>query len=66
MAYRDRRRATCEEANAASTAAIVLGAAAPSWLEAAGMPSRLVAHDGSVVRLAGWPDPPGIEPVTGP
>ena len=29
---------TCETANAASTAAIVLGDAAPAWLEAAGLP----------------------------
>jgi thiamine biosynthesis lipoprotein len=57
--------ATCEEANAASTAAIVLGAAAPAWIEAAGLPARLVANDGSVVRLAGWPHPSGLEPVTG-
>jgi thiamine biosynthesis lipoprotein len=48
---------TCEAANAASTAAIVLGADAPAWLEAAGLPARLVAVDGSVVRLGGWPEP---------
>jgi FAD:protein FMN transferase len=48
---------TCETADAASTAAIVLGDAAPAWLEAAGYPARLVARDGSVVRLAGWPEP---------
>jgi thiamine biosynthesis lipoprotein len=58
--------ATCEEANAASTAAIVLGAAAPAWIEAAGLPARLVANDGSVVRLGGWPDPAGPGPVLGP
>ncbi len=55
--------ATCEEANAASTAAIVLGAAAPAWIEASGLPARLVANDGSVVRLAGWPDPSGLDQV---
>jgi FAD:protein FMN transferase len=48
---------TCEAANAASTAAIVLGDAAPAWLEAAGLPARLVTADGHVVRLAGWPEP---------
>jgi thiamine biosynthesis lipoprotein len=48
---------TAEAANAASTAAIVLGDAAPAWLEAAGLPARLVAIDGRVVRVAGWPEP---------
>ena len=48
---------TAEAANAASTAAIVLGDAAPAWLEAGRLPARLVAQDGSVLRLAGWPDP---------
>jgi thiamine biosynthesis lipoprotein len=49
--------ATCEEANGASTAAIVLGDAAVAWLEEARLPARLVATDGSVVRIAGWPAP---------
>ena len=49
--------ATCEAANAASTAAIVLGEAAPAWLEGAGLPARLVAVDGQVRRLGGWPEP---------
>jgi thiamine biosynthesis lipoprotein len=48
---------TCEQANAASTAAIVMGDAAPAWLTGARLPARLVATDGRVVRLAGWPDP---------
>ena len=47
--------ATCAEANAAATASIVLGAGAIAWLEAAGLPARLVARDGAVVRLGGWP-----------
>ncbi len=50
---------TCEAANAASTAAIVLGDAAPAWLEGAGLPARLVAQDGVVARLGGWPEPTG-------
>ena len=58
--------ATCEEANAASTAAIVLGRAACGWLEAARLPARLVANDGSIVRLAGWPDPSALETATQP
>jgi thiamine biosynthesis lipoprotein len=46
---------SCLDANTASTAAIVLGVGAPEWLEARGLPARLVAHDGSVRHLAGWP-----------
>ena len=44
------------EANAASTAAIVLGEAAPEWLRANGIPARLDAP-GRVVTTHGWPDP---------
>ncbi len=47
--------ATCVEANTAATASIVLGDAAPGWLESRGLAARLVAHDGSVVRTGGWP-----------
>ena len=47
--------ATCEAANAASTAAIVMGDAAPAWLEASRLPARIVDRDGRVLRLAGWP-----------
>jgi len=47
--------ATCVDANAASTAAIVLGAAAPAWLESRRLPARLSAEDGGVVFVAGWP-----------
>ncbi len=54
---------TCEAANAASTACIVLGHAAPEWLATAGLPARLVAQDGSVVRLGGWPEPAPDAPV---
>lgn len=48
---------TCLEANVASTAAIVRGRAAPGWLAARGLPARLVAPDGAVTRVAGWPEP---------
>lgn len=48
--------ASCVEANAASTAAIVKGNAALAWLSARQLPSRLVAMDGSIRRVAGWPD----------
>jgi FAD:protein FMN transferase len=46
---------TCTDANTASTAAIVRGPAAPSWLHDAGLPARLVRQDGSVETTAGWP-----------
>ena len=45
------------EANAASTAAVVLGPDAPDWLTAHGIPARLDAQDGTVVLTAGWPAP---------
>ncbi len=50
--------ATCVEANAATTAAVVMGAPATDWLASAGIPARLVAMDGRVVRTPGWPDTP--------
>lgn len=46
---------SCVLANAASTAAIVLGAAAPTWLEQWGVPARLAAEDGTVAAVNGWP-----------
>jgi thiamine biosynthesis lipoprotein ApbE len=49
--------ASCVDANIASTAAIVLGAAAPQWLAERNLPARLVAPDGTVTLVAGWPDP---------
>jgi thiamine biosynthesis lipoprotein len=48
--------ATCVDANIASTAAIVLGAGAEAWLEAAGVPARLVDQAGAVTRVGGWPE----------
>jgi thiamine biosynthesis lipoprotein len=47
--------ASCLDANVAATAALVLGDAAVPWLRERALPSRLVAHDGSVVVAAGWP-----------
>ena len=47
--------ATCLEANAASTAAIVLGDKAIAWLTSRHLPARLVDRSGDVTRLAGWP-----------
>jgi thiamine biosynthesis lipoprotein len=51
---------TCVEANIASTAAVVLGADAPAWLQERGLPARLVAGDGAVTGTCGWATP---EPV---
>ena len=47
--------ATAVEANAASTAAIVLGPAAPVWLEERGIPARLDHVSGRVATTPGWP-----------
>jgi thiamine biosynthesis lipoprotein len=47
--------ATCVDANTAATAAILLGDAAPAWLEERGLPARLVAANGGVRAIAGWP-----------
>jgi thiamine biosynthesis lipoprotein ApbE len=49
--------ATCVDANIAATAAIVMGATAIPWLEAAGLAARLVATDGLIVRVGDWPEP---------
>jgi thiamine biosynthesis lipoprotein len=49
--------ATCVDANTAATAAIVLGRRAAPWLEAIGVPARLVGHDGEVRYVGAWPVP---------
>lgn len=46
---------SCVDANTAGTAAVVLGAGAPDWLARLGLPARLVAPDGTVRAVAGWP-----------
>ncbi|MFG3344210.1 hypothetical protein ACGF1Z_03995 [Streptomyces sp. NPDC048018] len=43
------------DANAVSTAAIVLGERAPDWLLSSALPARLTSLDGRIVRLGGWP-----------
>jgi FAD:protein FMN transferase len=48
--------ASCVAANTASTASLVLGAAATAWLTERGLPARLVARDGSVTVAGGWPE----------
>lgn len=49
--------ATCLDANIAATAAIVRGEGAAEWLTGIGLSARLVANDGTVLRVAGWPEP---------
>jgi thiamine biosynthesis lipoprotein len=49
--------ATCVDANIAATAAILLGERAPGWLSGNALPARLVATDGTIRRVAGWPEP---------
>ena len=51
--------ATCADANAAATAAIVAGPQATQWLAAAGLPARLVSRAGEVYRCGGWPERDG-------
>ena len=47
---------SCVDANIASCAAIIMGPAAPEWLNARRLPARLVAPGGGVTTVAGWPD----------
>jgi thiamine biosynthesis lipoprotein len=53
---------TCVQANTLSTAAIVRGTTAPTWLRTLGVPARLVHADGRVLTLGGWPAPAEEEP----
>ena len=46
---------TCLAANIAATAAIVIGAAAPIWLEQRGRAARLIRPDGAIALTGGWP-----------
>ncbi len=46
---------SCLAANTASTAAVVLGADAPAWLDEHDVVARLVAADGRIVQVGGWP-----------
>ena len=48
---------TCADANAASTAAVIRGRAAMSWLARNLLPARLVDVKGAVFTVAGWPEP---------
>jgi FAD:protein FMN transferase len=46
---------SCVDANAASTASILKGEAAPGWLAECKLPARLVRPDGRVLTVADWP-----------
>ena len=46
---------TCADANTAATAAIIRGRQALPWLAGLGLPARLVAQDGAVHNINGWP-----------
>ena len=50
--------ACCVDANIASTTSIVRGERAPEWLKSLGLPARLVALDGAVTLIGGWPAEP--------
>ena len=52
------------EANACSTAAIVLGHRAVTWLEAQHVAARLIDQQGRVTVLGGWPEDRTIEPAS--
>jgi thiamine biosynthesis lipoprotein len=47
--------ASCVAANRASTAALILDAAAPAWLAERSLAARLVGNDDAVVTVGGWP-----------
>jgi thiamine biosynthesis lipoprotein len=46
---------SCLDANIASCAAMIMGAAAPEWLAARGLPARLVDAHGAVRTVGAWP-----------
>ena len=50
---------TCVQANIASTASIVRGRPALSWLRRLGVAARLVDSTGQVTTVGSWPDPDG-------
>jgi thiamine biosynthesis lipoprotein len=49
---------SCLDANIASCAAVILGAAATGWLQDRRLPARLVDPAGQVITVAGWPAEP--------
>ncbi len=57
---------TCVEANAWTTAAVVWADDAPGNLTSRGVAARLVAADGTVLRIGGWPGSPWVAPDPDP
>lgn len=53
---------SCTAANAASTAALVLGAQAPAWLGEHQVDARLIGTDGRVHHCGAWPTAPTTHP----
>jgi thiamine biosynthesis lipoprotein len=51
---------TAARANAASTAAILLGERALPWLEQQRLAARLVGIDGEIATTRAWPRPPAL------
>ena len=49
------RARSCVEANAASTAAVILGEDATAWLERRGLAALLVDRDGRATKCGAWP-----------
>jgi Membrane-associated lipoprotein involved in thiamine biosynthesis len=49
--------ASCVDANAAATAALIRGEDAPAWLDGLGLAARFVGVSGRIVRAGGWPEP---------
>jgi thiamine biosynthesis lipoprotein ApbE len=49
--------ATCVEANAAATAALIAGERGPDWVDGLQLPARFVRLDGTMRRVGGWPEP---------
>ena len=47
--------ATCAQANAAATAAIILGEQAVGWLQQLGVPARLIDTHGATTTIGAWP-----------
>jgi len=47
--------ATCVDANTATTATVVKGDRGLAWLQASGLSARVVAADGAVTTVGGWP-----------
>jgi thiamine biosynthesis lipoprotein len=46
---------SCLDANIASSAAVIMGAGGPGWLEDRGLAARLVDPTGRVTTVGGWP-----------